>query len=58
MSKTFLWIEDRKDKSSYIFWQKLMEQLYPEIVVESKKHSSEGTCLIKQFKNIGMEVVL
>ncbi len=41
MSKTFLWIEDRKDKSSYIFWQKLMEQLYPEIVVESKKNNSE-----------------
>ena len=25
--KTYLWIEDRKDKSSYIFWKTLMEQL-------------------------------
>lgn len=26
-SKTFLWLEDRKDKSSYIFWKTLMEHL-------------------------------
>ena len=24
--KTFLWIEDRKDKSGYIFWKIFMEQ--------------------------------
>lgn len=39
--KTFLWIEDRKDKSGYIFWKCMMQQLYPEIVVESKKNNSE-----------------
>lgn len=47
--KTFLWIEDRKDKSSYIFWHTLMKQLYPEVVVESKKNNSE---LVKAVKNL------
>lgn len=48
-SKTYLWLEDRKGKSSYIFWQILMEQLCPEITVESKKNNSE---LVKSVKNL------
>ena len=40
-SKTYLWLEDRKGKSSYIFWKTFMGQLCPEIVVESKKNNSE-----------------
>lgn len=47
--KIFLWIEDRKDKSSYIFWKTFLDQLYPDIMVESKKNSSE---LVKAVKNI------
>lgn len=39
--KTYLWIEDKKEKSGYIFWQTFMGQLCPEIVVESKKNNSE-----------------
>jgi len=46
-SKTYLWLEDRKGKSGYIFWQTFMEQLCPEVVVESKKNSSE---LVKNVK--------
>jgi len=46
-SKTYLWLEDRKGKSSYIFWKTFMEQLCPEIVVESKKNNSE---LVKAVK--------
>lgn len=45
--KTYLWIEDREEKSSYIFWQTFVGQLYPEIVVESKKNNSE---LVKAVK--------
>ncbi len=45
--KTYLWLEDRKGKSGYIFWKTLMAQLYPEIVVESKKNNSE---LVKAVK--------
>ena len=48
-SKTFLWIEDRKGKAGYIFWESLLKQLYPNIQVESKKNSSE---LVKSVKNI------
>lgn len=47
MKKTYLWIEDREEKSSYIFWQTFVGQLYPEIVVESKKNNSE---LVKAVK--------
>ena len=45
--KTYLWIEDRKDKASYIFWQTFLGQLCPEIVLESKKNNSE---LVKSVK--------
>ena len=45
--KTYLWIEDRKGKSGYIFWKTLMEQLCPEVAVESKKNNSE---LVKSVK--------
>lgn len=41
MSKIFLWIEDRKGKASYTFWEKFMKQLCPETIVESKKNNSE-----------------
>ena len=37
MAKTFLWIEDRKGKASYIFWGNFMKQLYPDVIVESKR---------------------
>lgn len=47
MSKTFLWIEDRKGKASYTFWDSFMKQLYPEMIVESKKNNSE---LVKAVK--------
>lgn len=45
--KTYLWIEDRKDKSGYIFWQTFMGQLCPKIAVESKRNNSE---LVKAVK--------
>lgn len=48
-SKTFLWIEDRKGKASYIFWNSLLNQLCPDMVVESKKNNSE---LVKAVKNL------
>ena len=40
-SKTFLWIEDRKGKASYIFWSKLLNQLCPNVEVVSKNNNSE-----------------
>lgn len=47
--KIYLWIEDRKGKASYKFWKIFLEQLYPEIRLESKKNSSE---LVKAVKKI------
>ena len=47
--KTYLWIEDRNGKSGYTFWRIFMEQLYPEIIVESKKNNSE---LVKAVKTL------
>ena len=46
---TYLWIEDRKGKSSYIFWQTLMGEICPGIIVESKKNNSE---LVKAVKTL------
>lgn len=51
LMKTYLWIEDRKDKSSYIFWQIFMGQLCPEIVVESKKNNSELVKAVKALED-------
>lgn len=51
LMKTYLWIEDRKDKSSYIFWQTFMGQLCPEIVVESKKNNSELVKAVKALED-------
>lgn len=47
--KTYLWLEDGKDKSGYVFWETLMQQLCPEIIVESKKNNSE---LVKAVKGL------
>ena len=49
MPKTFLWIEDRKGKASYTFWENFMKQLYPDVIVESKKNNSE---LVKAVKSL------
>lgn len=50
-SKTFLWIEDRKGKASYIFWNCLVKQLYPDILVESKKNNSELVKAVKALED-------
>lgn len=49
--KTYLWIEDRKDKSGFIFWQTLLGQLCPEIVLESKKNNSELVKAVKALED-------
>ena len=49
MTKTFLWIKDRKEKSRYTFWKTLMGQLAPNVIVESKTNNSE---LVKAVINL------
>lgn len=34
---TYLWIEDRVGKAGYMFWKTLMQQILPNVVVESKR---------------------
>lgn len=58
LMKTYLWIEDRKDKSGYIFWQTFMGQLCPEIVVESKKNNSELVKAVKALEDNGNRYVI
>ncbi|MCM1121954.1 MAG: hypothetical protein NC416_05175 [Eubacterium sp.] len=48
---TYLWIEDRKGKSGYVFWETFMKQLYPSIIVESKKNNSELVKAVKRLNN-------
>lgn len=47
--KIYLWIEDRKNKASYMFWETLMKQMNPNVIVESKNNNSE---LIKAVKTL------
>lgn len=49
VSKTFLWIEDREGKASYLFWNSLLEQLCPDVEVVGKKNNSE---LVKAVRNL------
>ena len=49
LSDIFFWIEDRKGKASYTFWETLLKQLCPNVIVESKKNNSE---LVKAVKNL------
>ena len=35
--KTYLWLEDRQEKAGYTFWKILMQQIRPDVIVESKK---------------------
>lgn len=51
-SKTFLWIEDREGKASYIFWMNFMKQICPEVIVESKKNNSELVKAVKLLEDI------
>lgn len=46
--KTYLWIED--SKAGCVFWQRFMQQLCPEVVVESKKNCSE---LVRAVRSLG-----
>lgn len=49
--KTYLWIEDRKGKAGYMFWEMLMQELYPDVIVESKKNNSELVKAVKEIKD-------
>lgn len=57
-SKVFIWIEDREGKASYIFWSILLKQLYPDIVVESKKNSSELVKAVKKLEDTDNRYVI
>ena len=48
-SRTFLWLEDRKGKAGYLFWETLMKYIAPHVTVESRKNNSE---LVKAVKAI------
>lgn len=50
--KTYLWIEDHREKAGYVFWKTLMQQLCPEVIVESRKNNSE---LVKAVKSLSDE---
>lgn len=56
--KTFFWIEDRKDKSGYIFWKTLMEQLCPQVVVESKNNNSELVKAVKKLVDVENKYII
>lgn len=56
--RIFLWIEDHKEKASYIFWMNLMKQLCPYVVVESKKNNSELVKAVGAIKDPNSKYVV
>lgn len=46
---TYFWIEDRVNKSGYTFWNELLYNLFPSVILESKENNSE---LLKAVTNI------
>lgn len=58
MAKTFLWIEDRKGKASYTFWENLMKQLCPGVIVESKKNNSELVKAVKSLQDVENKYII
>lgn len=58
MSKIFLWIEDRKGKAGYIFWENFMKQLCPETIVESKKNNSELVKAVKTLQDTANKYII
>ena len=48
---TYLWIEDRVGKAGYTFWKTLMQQILPNVAVESKKNNSELVKAVKTLKD-------
>ena len=48
-AKTYLWIEDRKGKASFIFWKIFMHEICPDVIVESKMNNRE---LVKAVKGL------
>ena len=50
--KIYLWLEDREEKSGFVFWKTMMQQLFPKVVVQSKKNNRE---LIKAVKALDDE---
>ena len=50
LPKTYLWIEDREGKASYVFWKTMMRELFPEVTVEGKKNNSELVKAVSQIK--------
>lgn len=47
--KTYLWLEDRQGKAGYTFWKILMQQIRPDVIVESKKNNSELVKAVRQL---------
>lgn len=50
-SRTYFWIEDRKDKAGYKFWETLMQKLCPDVIVESKQNCSELVKAVKALRD-------
>lgn len=56
--ETYLWIEDRKGKSSFVFWQTFMRQLCSDVVLESKNNNSELVKAVKTIEDDGNRYII
>lgn len=49
--QTYLWIEDAPNKAAYTFWKTFMKELFPDIIVESKKNCSRLIAAVQNIKD-------
>lgn len=47
--KTYLWIEDRENKSGYTFWKNFLDCIFPDVILESKENNSK---LLKAVRDL------
>lgn len=56
--KIHLWIEDKEGKSSFIFWYTFMKELFPDVIVESKKNNSELVKAVKEISDTDRYIIV
>lgn len=47
--KTYLWIEDRENKSGHTFWKNFLYNIFPDVILESKENNSK---LLKAVRDL------
>ena len=56
--KIYLRLEDREGKSGFVFRKTMMQQLFPKVVVQSKKNNSELIKAVKALDDVSGRYII